>query len=111
MRRFDASVTTRINAGEAGIQQSHVDAAKECNELLAVLFETDVCSMVSNNGSSVFGTVQGTIDRKSAPCLAELKFRDPEAGTVLAADLVRRAKEAGLEAVAAAESKSVRRRR
>ncbi|WP_354214930.1 hypothetical protein [Arthrobacter sp. UYCo732] len=109
MRRFDASVTTRIDAGESGVQQSHVDAANECNKVLAAMFESDVCLMVSSNGYSAFGTVHGTIDRKNAPCLAELKFRDPEAATVLAADLVRRAREAGLEAVASAESKSARR--
>lgn len=78
--------------------------------MLAAKFESDVCLMVSSNGYSAFGTVRGTIDRKNAPCLAGLKFRDPEAGTILAADLVRRAKEEGLEAVATAESKSARRR-
>jgi urease gamma subunit len=54
-----------------------------------------------------YGTISGTVERKNAPALAGVKFRDPEAGAILAADFKERAREAGLEAEASAVSKSV----
>jgi hypothetical protein len=109
MRRFQVHVRARIDAGEGGVQQSHVDTLAAFTESLAPMFESDTCRMVETLNNVAYGTIFGTVDRKNAPALATVKFRDPEAGTILAADFTRRAKEAGLEATSSAVSKSVMR--
>ena len=107
MKRFQVHVTARIEAGEDGVQQSAVDTLAAFNESLASMFESDACRTVSIRDNTAYGSVVGTVERKNAPALAAVKVRDPEAGTILAADFIKRAKDAGLEAKASAVSKSV----
>jgi hypothetical protein len=106
MKRFQVHVRTRLDAGEGGVKQSHVEKLSEFNESLAPLFES-AWRAVSVRDNVAYGTIAGTVDRKNAPCLAGVKFRDPEAGAILAADFKERARETGLEADAAAVSMSV----
>ena len=107
MKRFQVHIRTRLDAGEGGVKQSHVEKLGAFNDSLAPLFENGGVRTVSRRDNIAYGTVSGVVDRKNAPSLAEVKFRDPEAGTILAADLKKRAGEAGLEASASAISRSV----
>lgn len=107
MKRFQAHVRTRLDAGEGGVKKAHVEKLSAFNESLAPLFENGGCQMVEILNNVAYGTIFGTVDRKNAPALADVKFRDPEAGTILAADFKKRAQEAGLEASASAVSRSV----
>lgn len=107
MKRFQVHVRTRLDAGEGGVKRSHVETLSAFNESLVSLFESDACRMVETLDNVAYGTILGTVDRKNAPALAQVKFRDPEAGSILAADFKKRAREAGLEATASAVSKSV----
>lgn len=93
------------------MQQSHIEILAAFNESLTPLFESDACRMVESLDNVAYGTIFGTVDRKNAPSLARVRFRDPEAGAILAADFKKRAHEAGLEAAASAVSKSVIRSR
>ncbi|MBG0738956.1 hypothetical protein IV500_05900 [Paeniglutamicibacter antarcticus] len=107
MRRFQVHVRTRLDAGEPGVKRSHVEAVVAFNESLSPSFESDVCSLVETLDNVAYGTVFGTVDRKNAPSLAGIKFRDPEAAAILAAAFKKRAREAGLEAEVSTVSKSV----
>jgi hypothetical protein len=107
MKRFQVHVRTRLDAGEGGVKQSHVDALSAFSESLVPLFEAGVCRMVEQVDNVAYGTIFGIVDRKNAAALAGVKFRDPEAGAILAADFKARAREVGLEADAAAVSRSV----
>lgn len=107
MKRFQVEVITRLDAGDDGVKQSHVDALAAFNESLVPFFESDVYRTVSTRYNVAFGAVFGTVERKNAPALTDVKFRDPEAATILAADFRKRAREAGLEAEVSAVSKSV----
>lgn len=107
MKRFQVHVRTRLDAGEDGVKQTHVDALSAFNESLAPLFESGGCRTVAIRDNVAYGTVVGTVERKNATSLAGVKFRDPEAGAILAADFEKRARDAGLEGAAAAVSKSV----
>lgn len=89
------------------MKQSHVDTLAAFNETLAPLFESGGCRTVSIRDSVAYGAIFGTVERKNAASLAGVKFRDPEAGAILAADFEKRARDAGLEGAAAAVSKSV----
>ncbi|WP_142036678.1 hypothetical protein [Arthrobacter sp. SLBN-100] len=89
------------------MKNSHIEALSAFNESLVPLFESDVCRMVETLDNIAYGTVFGTADRKNAPSLAGVKFRDPEAGAILAAGFTKRAREAGLEAASSAVSRSV----
>jgi hypothetical protein len=106
MKRFQVHVRTRLDAGENGVKRTHVDTLVAFNESLAPLFESGACRMVEQVDNVAYGTIFGTVDRKNAPSLAGVKFRDPEAGAILATDFTKRAREAGLEASASAVSKS-----
>ena len=107
MKRFQVHVRTRLDTGEDGVKRSHVEMLSAFNESLVPLFESGACRMVETLDNVAYGTVFGIVDRKNAPSLAGVKFRDPEAGTILAADFKSRASEAGLEAAATAVSRSV----
>jgi hypothetical protein len=107
MKRFQAHVRTRLDAGEGGVKNSHIEQLSAFNDALAPLFDNGGCRMVETLDNVAYGTIFGTVDRKNAPVLAGVKFRDPEAGAILAADFTARAREAGLEAAASAVSRSV----
>lgn len=107
MKRFQVHVRTRLDAGEGGVKKSHVEKLSAFNESLAPMFENGGCQMVETLDNVAYGTIFGIVDRKNAPALAAVKFRDPEAGAILAADCKERARTAGLEAAASAVSRSV----
>lgn len=107
MKRFQVHVRTRLDAGEGGVKRSHVETLSAFSESLAPMFENGGCQMVETLDNVAYGTIFGIVDRKSAPSLAAVKFRDPEAGTILAEDFKERARTAGLEASASAVSRSV----
>lgn len=86
MKRFQVHVRTRLDAGEGGVQNSHVEKLSAFNESLTPLFESGACRTVETLNNVAYGTIFGIVDRKNAPSLAGVKFRDPEAGTILAAD-------------------------
>lgn len=107
MKRFQVRVRTRLDAGKGGVQHSHIETLSAFNRSLVPLFESGGCRMVETVDNVAYGTIMGIVDRKNAPALAQVKFWDPEAGTILAADFTKRAREAGLEATASAVSRSV----
>jgi hypothetical protein len=107
MKRFQVHVRTRLDAGECGVKNSHVEKLSAFNESLTLLFENGGCRMVESVNNVAYGTIFGIVDRKNAPALAGVKFRDPEAAAILVADFKQRASEAGLEAAASAVSRSV----
>lgn len=104
---MEMGISTRLDAGEGGVKRAHVETLSAFNESLAPLFESDVCRMVETLDNVAYGTTFRTVDRKNAPSLAGVKFRDPEAGAILATDFKRRAREVGLEAASSAVSRSV----
>ncbi|MFB9714294.1 hypothetical protein [Arthrobacter methylotrophus] len=107
MKRFQVHVRTRLDTGEGGVKNSHVEKLSAFNESLVPFFESGSCRMVESLDDVAYGTIFGIVDRKNAPALTGVKFRDSEAGTILVADFKQRASEAGLEAAASAVSRSV----